>query len=162
MNEKRKKLEPLDYLKWFGIFLLGAGSMFFDHQQAESNRALVEEISNIEVFKIQFSGTKTKLVTLEKKDETLEKLIRELVAETRKIIKEASKDRLYKSDYLEYKQGVEKDIDYLKEEVSQLRLSLKDNHVRREEFEPIKKIVYGVVSVLMMGVVGALLAIVIK
>ena len=111
MNEKRKKLEPLDYLKWFGIFLLGAGSMFFDHQQAESNRALVEEISNIEVFKIQFSGTKTKLVTLEKKDETLEKLIRELVAETRKIIKEASKDRLYKSDYLEYKQGVEKDID---------------------------------------------------
>ena len=58
--------------------------------------------------------------------------------------------------------GVEKDIDYLKEEVSQLRLSLKDNHVRREEFEPIKKIVYGVVSVLMMGVVGALLAIVIK
>ena len=57
--------------------------------------------------------------------------------------------------------AVEKDVEYLRDELKEMKDSMRDHHVRREEFEPIKKIVYGLVSVLLMGVVGALLALVI-
>lgn len=39
---------------------------------------------------------------------------------------------------------------------------IKDDFVKKEEFKPIKNLVYGLVSLILTGVVGALLALVVR
>lgn len=55
-----------------------------------------------------------------------------------------------------------KDIEQIKKDITEINLLVKDNYVRREEFNPVQKIVYGLVSVILMGVIGALMALVLK
>lgn len=54
------------------------------------------------------------------------------------------------------------DIGYIKSTVTDLKSSLQSNYIGREEFEPIKKIVYGMVGLILVAVVGALMALLLK
>lgn len=53
------------------------------------------------------------------------------------------------------------DISYIKRDVTEIKDKIERSYVTREEFEPIKKIVYGLVALILITVVGAVLALVI-
>jgi hypothetical protein len=57
--------------------------------------------------------------------------------------------------------GLCKDIAYIKEKIIVIEEKLEQNYVTQDEFDPIKKIVYGLVALILTGVVGALLGLVI-
>lgn len=57
---------------------------------------------------------------------------------------------------------IAKDIEYIKTDVKDIKDKLESHYVTNEEFDPIKKIVYGIVALVLTGVVGALLALVIR
>lgn len=54
------------------------------------------------------------------------------------------------------------DINYIKRDVSEIKEKLQKNYVSREEFEPIKKVVYGLIGTVLLSFVGALLVYVTK
>ena len=53
-------------------------------------------------------------------------------------------------------------LDTMEKEVSKINSKLESDFVTQDQFEPVKKIVYGLVSVVLLGVVGAVIALVIK
>lgn len=53
-------------------------------------------------------------------------------------------------------------IENIKADVKDIKFKLDSQYVTKEAFEPIRKIVYGLVSLILVGVVGATLAIVLK
>ncbi len=53
------------------------------------------------------------------------------------------------------------DLTYIKEKLNAVDTKVSSNYVSKEEFEPIRKIVYGVVSLILIAVVGALVALVV-
>lgn len=55
-----------------------------------------------------------------------------------------------------------KDIEYIKAQVNQINMKLDENYVTQDEFDPIKKIVYGMVSVILLAVLGAIVALVVR
>jgi len=57
---------------------------------------------------------------------------------------------------------IQNDLAYIKEKVSAVDSKLNNNYVSKEEFEPIKKIVYGMVGLILVAVVGALVSLIIK
>lgn len=54
------------------------------------------------------------------------------------------------------------DISYIKSDISDIKSKLEKDYVTRPELDPIKKIVYGLVGLILTGVVGALLALVLQ
>lgn len=52
---------------------------------------------------------------------------------------------------------VAKDVEYLKRDVAEMKGDLKGKFVTQDQFEPIKKIVYGLVALILTAVVVALL-----
>lgn len=56
---------------------------------------------------------------------------------------------------------ISNDLTYIKEKMNAIDTKVSNNYVSKEEFEPIKKIVYGVVSLILVAVVGALVALVV-
>lgn len=54
------------------------------------------------------------------------------------------------------------DLSYVKNAVDKIDLKVSSSYVSKEEFDPIKKIVYGMVSLILIGVLGAALSIVIQ
>ncbi len=56
---------------------------------------------------------------------------------------------------------MQNDLTYIKEKLNTVDNKVSTHYVSKEEFEPIKKIVYGVVSLILVGVVGALVALVV-
>lgn len=58
--------------------------------------------------------------------------------------------------------GIAKDIEQIQKDITEIKLLITQNYVRREEFNPIQRIVYGIVTVVLTGVVGALLALILK
>lgn len=56
----------------------------------------------------------------------------------------------------------QRDLTYIKEKLDDVDQKVSTHYVSKDEFEPIKKIVYGLVSLILVGVVGALLAIVVN
>lgn len=56
---------------------------------------------------------------------------------------------------------IQNDMTYLKEKVNSIDNKISEGYVSKEEFEPIKKIVYGVVSLILVAVVGAIVALVV-
>jgi len=56
---------------------------------------------------------------------------------------------------------IQTDVSYIKKELDDIKELVKEKYVTKEEFEPIKKIVYGLVSLILLGVAGAILKIVI-
>lgn len=51
---------------------------------------------------------------------------------------------------------------YIRRDLDEIKLKLDGSYVTKEEFAPIKKIVYGLVSIILVGVVGALVGLVLK
>ena len=47
-------------------------------------------------------------------------------------------------------------------DITRIETKLDNNYVTKDEFDPIRKIVYGVVTIILTGVVGALLALVVN
>lgn len=56
---------------------------------------------------------------------------------------------------------IQNDLTYIKEKLNAVDTKVSTHYVSKEEFEPIKKIVYGVVSLILVAVVGALVALVV-
>jgi hypothetical protein len=57
--------------------------------------------------------------------------------------------------------GIVKDVGYIKNEVTEINRKLEADYITRQEFDPIKKVVYGMVSLILIAVVGALVGLVI-
>ena len=57
---------------------------------------------------------------------------------------------------------IKQDITYIKDSVKDINTKLNDNYVSQDQFEPVKRIVYGLVSVILLAVVGAVTALVIN
>ncbi len=56
---------------------------------------------------------------------------------------------------------MQNDLTYIKEKLNAVDQKVSTHYVSKEEFEPIKKIVYGLVSLILIAVVGALVALVV-
>lgn len=52
-------------------------------------------------------------------------------------------------------------LDYISKRVDGIDTKVSSHYVSKEEFEPIRKIVYGMVSLILIAVVGALVALVV-
>jgi hypothetical protein len=57
---------------------------------------------------------------------------------------------------------MQQDLAYIKANVDDIKDKMENNYVTQEEFKPIRNIVYGMVTLILTGVVGALLALIIK
>lgn len=53
------------------------------------------------------------------------------------------------------------DIEYIKRDVGEIKKSLQDDYVTRDEFQPVRNIVYGLVTSILLTVLGAILALVV-
>lgn len=53
------------------------------------------------------------------------------------------------------------DIAYMKNDIHDIKSNVAQGYVTKDEFEPIKKIVYGLVGLILVAVVGALLSLVV-
>jgi hypothetical protein len=69
--------------------------------------------------------------------------------------------KMTKTDDLIQITGLCKDIQYIKEKVTGIEVKLERDYITKEEFDPIKKVVYGLVGLILTGVVGALIGLVI-
>jgi hypothetical protein len=62
--------------------------------------------------------------------------------------------------------GLQKDIIYMREKIDEVSDKLDEKYVTQDEFkakfEPISKIVYGIVAIIVTAVVGALLSLVVN
>lgn len=56
---------------------------------------------------------------------------------------------------------IQKDIEYIKRDVSEIKQKLDKDYVTKEEFDPVRKVVYGLISVILLAVVGALVGLVV-
>jgi hypothetical protein len=55
-----------------------------------------------------------------------------------------------------------KDITYIKEKVVIIEKNLENKYVTQDQFAPVKNIVYGLVTLILIAVVGALLTLIIR
>jgi plastocyanin domain-containing protein len=53
------------------------------------------------------------------------------------------------------------DVIYIKEEVRNIKHTLEGEYVTQDQFDPVKKIVYGLVTLILTAVVGALIGLVV-
>lgn len=51
-------------------------------------------------------------------------------------------------------------ISYIESDLKEVKDMLASGYVTKQEFDPVKKIVYGVVSLILIGAIGAILALV--
>lgn len=54
------------------------------------------------------------------------------------------------------------DISYIKRDVKDIKEKLSKDYITREEFEPVKRLVYGLVGTILLSTLGAILALVYK
>lgn len=57
---------------------------------------------------------------------------------------------------------IQTDINYIKKSVDELNEKLEDKYVTQDEFDPIKKLTYGLVALILTSVVGAIISIVVN
>ena len=69
-------------------------------------------------------------------------------------------DFMRKSEIADAK--TQKDIEYIKKEIGEIKQLVSDHYVTKVEFDPIKKIVYGLVALVLTTVFVGILALVIK
>ena len=53
-----------------------------------------------------------------------------------------------------------RDVKYIRGEVKEIKERLDDQYVTKTEFDPIKKVVYGIIALILTAVVGALVGLV--
>ena len=61
-----------------------------------------------------------------------------------------------------FNESMAKDIQYIKEAVDAINDKLESDYVKTIEFEPVKKVVFGLVALILVAVVRALLSATIK
>ncbi len=54
------------------------------------------------------------------------------------------------------------DISYIKSDIGEIKSRLDHNYISREEFDPIKRLVYGLVALILVAVVGSLMTLVVR
>jgi len=54
------------------------------------------------------------------------------------------------------------DLEYIKRDISDIKAKMRDDYVTHAEFAPVKQVVFGLVAVILLAVVGAIVALVIK
>jgi hypothetical protein len=57
---------------------------------------------------------------------------------------------------------IQTDINYIKDKLNSVDQKVSTHYITREEFEPIKKIVYGLVGLILVAVVGAVVSLVVR
>lgn len=57
---------------------------------------------------------------------------------------------------------IQNDITYIKEKLNSVDEKVSNHYVTKEEFDPVKKLVYSVVGIILIAVVGALTSLVVK
>lgn len=57
---------------------------------------------------------------------------------------------------------IAKDVDYLRKAVDNIDDKISDHYITRIEFDPIKRAVYGVIGLIVAGVITALIALVVS
>jgi len=57
---------------------------------------------------------------------------------------------------------VHNDITNIKEDVKEIKDTIKNDFITETEFDPVKKVVYGLVAIILVAVVGALVALILK
>ena len=57
---------------------------------------------------------------------------------------------------------IQNDLSYVKKTVDQMNRKLEEKYVTQEEFDPIRKLTYGLVALILTTVVGAVLSIAIN
>lgn len=57
---------------------------------------------------------------------------------------------------------IQSDINYIKRDLTEVKDKLEADYVTRSEFEPVKKIVFGLVTMVLAGVTGALITLVLR
>jgi len=53
-------------------------------------------------------------------------------------------------------------LDYIQRDIEEIKQKLEGEYVTQDEFDPVKKIVYGMVGVVLLAVIGALVALVMR
>lgn len=57
---------------------------------------------------------------------------------------------------------IQQDLGYVRKQLDTIDSKVSNHYVSKEEFDPIKKIVYGLTGLILVAVVGALLSLVVK
>lgn len=57
---------------------------------------------------------------------------------------------------------IETKLDFIQRDISDIKKRLDDNYVTKQEFDPVKRIVYGLVTLVLTAVVVALIALVVR
>ena len=57
---------------------------------------------------------------------------------------------------------IQADLDYIKRDIGEIKERLNRQYVTQDQFEPIKRIVYGLVSIVLTAVVVAIVALVLR
>lgn len=58
--------------------------------------------------------------------------------------------------------GIEVKLDFIIKEIDEIKEKLEKKYVSQEQFDPVKRIVYGMVTVVLVSIVGSVIALVIK
>lgn len=57
---------------------------------------------------------------------------------------------------------LQNDIAYIRADISDIKAALQSNYVTKDQFDPVKRIVYGVASLVMIALVGAFMTLVLR
>lgn len=58
--------------------------------------------------------------------------------------------------------GIEVKLEFIIKELDEIKAKLEKNYVTAEEFKPVKTIVYGMVSMALIAILGAIISLVVK
>jgi ABC-type phosphate transport system permease subunit len=71
-------------------------------------------------------------------------------------------DRIIENNEHMSEGGIIASIKYIQRDIAEINLKLDDKYVTKDQFEPVKNVVYGLVALILIAVVGALIALVIN
>lgn len=71
-------------------------------------------------------------------------------------------DKIIEDNKARSEGGVEVSIKYIQRDIAEIKLLLDNTYVRREEFDPVKKIVYGLVTLILLAVAGEIINLILK
>lgn len=57
---------------------------------------------------------------------------------------------------------MQNDLTYIKGQIKEVNDKVSSNYVSKDEFEPIKKVVYGLVAIILVAVAGAVVSLVLR
>lgn len=53
-------------------------------------------------------------------------------------------------------------LDYIQRDINEIKQKLDDSYVTQDQFDPIKRVVYGLVSLVLVSVVGAIMVFILR